>query len=491
MRAAALLAAVLAAAATAASAARSGPFDRRIAAEWALPDRTDLFSPAVFDPVFYPAENNLTGDGGARMNSREARRHWVDTGVRVGLRASKRFWAKAYLEHNVDVRDRYGADNFPMAVIHYLTRGVNETWRETGGPRRDVVFDPRIFDWRYYAKRNALPDEEHAREHWRHRGLDSGLQASPDIHLAEYLAANEDLRHSLGPRNYAAAAAYFVDRGHAETWRQNGGQTCRFWGTWCQNAAVAALAEAGTVPMPRYVGGGVSHAPGFQAPVPQAAGVEVEVNGRVCAELSHRDAPRPEHSRVETVFRTHFRGLAGYVRPCSVFVRHLVDLQTSVQGSEPEELSLRHYHFEDDAPLAALQRPDNITYTTYSGYTWVRRPDSRTDAADRYTGEADAATLNYTVSSFLMVDPATESPGGQEALAPRRLWSLDHRYSPAPGAPANFGPWGHVAKGKAEADDVDIEALRAAHAKANTFYQPVHYPYKNKYMGDGIIDVNA
>lgn len=482
----------------------ASPFDDEIGAEAAIPSHVDFFSTKIFDFRYYISHNNLsaTAEGGAppaASNSREARAHWAAVGLKQGLRASPLFWSRAYLEHNVDVRDRYGEDNYPMAVVHYLLRGVNETWRETGGPSRAAIFDERVFRWQWYAQHNPLlhlHDEDAAKAHWRDHGIEAGLQASPDIHLKAYLAGNRDLRVRFGPTNYAAALAYFVDRGHTETWRPNGGQTCRFWGAWCQRALVEELGNAAAPAPPAYNSTGVAYDPTFQAPVPQGAGWDVTINGVDCAELDHKSEPRPSHSRVERAIHLHFRGIAGRVRPCSVYVRHFTDLQTRTQDSAPDSLSLRHWTFDGSAPDAVLRRPANISGTTYEGYTWFQPPAGQPAGAH---GTADPAkarlAINYTLTGVMLPDPSVNAGEDQrkadrEALPPRTLWSVQHHYEPAPGSPAGTGaPWGH----DGGVTEMDEEERRALHAKLNTFFQPPHTPYKNVplpknyYVSSGVI----
>jgi len=56
----------------------------------------------------------------------------------------------------------------------------------------------------------------------------AGLPASEDFNVKVYLDKNEDIRQRYGDQAYAAALNHFIEWGHKQTWRENGGSTCKY-----------------------------------------------------------------------------------------------------------------------------------------------------------------------------------------------------------------------------------------------------------------------
>merc|ERR1712137_449642 len=131
----------------------------------------NFFDPRVFDWKFYLKKYPLLAASQVN-NQRRAKQNWVDYGIREGRRGSPTFSAKIYLMKNPDVAKTFGADNYPYAIAHFLKHYDTDAYRATGGPLRINLFDPRVFDWRWYLEHNPLlrrigfTTEQQARQHW-------------------------------------------------------------------------------------------------------------------------------------------------------------------------------------------------------------------------------------------------------------------------------------------------------------------------------------
>ncbi|MGN1307848.1 MAG: RICIN domain-containing protein, partial [Faecousia sp.] len=81
-----------------------------------------LTDPVVFNASYYRSTNADL----ANMTDDQLKQHWLDYGIKEGRCASPAFNVKWYLQHNTDVANAFGADNYKEAILHFINSGINE-----------------------------------------------------------------------------------------------------------------------------------------------------------------------------------------------------------------------------------------------------------------------------------------------------------------------------------------------------------------------------
>jgi hypothetical protein len=417
-----------------------GAFDRLIATDkWQhRSDAVNYFDSRVFNAKYYMDKHPELKQLGVKTTA-QARANWLRSGIENGKQGCATFSPFVYLQQNKDVSDRYGVKNYRMAIVHYLTVGVNETYRATGGPERLPIYDTRVFDWKWYVDHNKLrvngvDTEAKAKRHWKLFGLMQGLQASANINLHTYLDKNPDLFARYGKHNTRAALSYFLNKGIHETWRENGGSSCKFWATWCQqhhnmtDVLIHSLPE-----FPVYNSSGTSLE---NVPSPMRAGRTVEINGRQCSDLSTIVPPRKEQTRIQVV-RHAMMGKTSTSNKCNVFVRHMFDVRTSVQGVAFKDISLSHWSFSHDAPREIIQPPmsEAPPKYEYAGHLWSQPPSGPGSKviAGEYTVTMHGirpTDRRYTIEEFVMQSPLSPELNKTKTLVmrPERIYNIVHVY---------------------------------------------------------------
>jgi len=161
-------------------------------------DPGTAFSPLVFDLSYYKLVNpDLSG-----LSDADLQAHWLNHGIAEGRRAHPLFWTQQYLALYPDLQAKYGAQNYPAALVDYVTSGHD------AGLAGVLALAPTVFNVAYYKQVNpdlAILSDTDAETHWIENGISETRHGHPRFFAPDYLFLNYDKAIQLGADNNAAA----------------------------------------------------------------------------------------------------------------------------------------------------------------------------------------------------------------------------------------------------------------------------------------------
>ena len=140
-------------------------------------------------------------------------RHFINSGMREGRRASENFDVRSYILGYGDLRAVYGNNN-KSYYLHYIGWGYREKRKATGITELQqgtTIYNgvdySRVYDYTYYVNNNpdvkkAFGNNEQAViRHFVNNGMREGRQGSAEFNMQRYKARYADLRQAFGNDN--------------------------------------------------------------------------------------------------------------------------------------------------------------------------------------------------------------------------------------------------------------------------------------------------
>ncbi len=140
-------------------------------------------------------------------------RHFINSGMREGRRASENFDVRSYILGYGDLRAVYGNNN-KSYYLHYIGWGYREKRKATGITELQqgtTIYNgvdySRVYNYTYYVNNNpdvkkAFGNNEQAViRHFVNNGMREGRQGSAEFNMQRYKARYADLRQAFGNDN--------------------------------------------------------------------------------------------------------------------------------------------------------------------------------------------------------------------------------------------------------------------------------------------------
>jgi len=153
----------------------------------------------------------------------------------------------------------------------------------------------------------------------------------------------------------------------------------------------------------------------------------MQVNGRDCTDIGKVAELSKQSSRVvelrHFVWRRH-----DISRKCNVFVRHFIDIQTSVQNSEHPAFNLMNWNWDLRVPEITLTQPlKNVPEGfVYKGWNYGEHVPVSPAPKPTLDGPIMPLDLQYNISTVIAEVPLPSAPAGHTMMQTYYLYDINH-----------------------------------------------------------------